>query len=199
MAEDRCHFGISPCGLESRCCLHGLRRPKNVPHKRNGINPEVQKSTAAKLEGIQSVLGIVGQVLRMVGYHSPNITQRTGGDDLTDSDHMRQEARPHGFQCKQPLSFSHVRDLLGFRSVDREWLFDQHMFPGLECRDRVSCVERVRGRDVDNIYFWIRKKRFIAAMSLGDSELCGKAIGGLTRAGAYCPDCMTESQEISCE
>ena len=88
---------------------------------------------------------------------------------------------------------------MSFAGVYREWLFDQHVLPGLECRDCIGSVERVRSGYIDDVYFWIRKKRFVAAVSLGNSKLCRKAIGGLMSSGAHCRDFMSHSQQISRE
>ena len=149
-------------------CPDADRRPEDVEGERDGVDAQVQERSAAQRRVVEAVRRILGQILVVVRDHCPDLAQGTGPNQLTDADHVRKVAGPHGLKCDQSLRLGELHNLPGLPGVHGEGLFNQHVFAGVQGQQRILVVERVRRRNVDNIDVRVSHEVLVASMGRGD-------------------------------
>ncbi len=77
----------------------------------------------------------------MRGHHLPDLANSTGGNKLPETDHVRQEPRPHGLQGHKPLGLCQVNDVLCLAGVHRERFLHQHVLARVQRQQRVGVME----------------------------------------------------------
>src|SRR5699024_5666986 len=108
----------------------------------------------------------------------------TGGEQLAQGDHVRQEPGPHRLHREQPTLGGSIEQLPGLRGVTGEGLLHQHRLARLQGEQRVLQVLRVRGSDVDRLDLRIGDELRIARMRRRDVVLRRERLGAPAAAGA---------------
>ena len=94
------------------------------------------------------------------------------GDEFADADHVREVARPHRLHREQPaFGRRHRGRAAASARGERERLLDEDVLAVLEREDRVLGVQRMRGRDVDDVDVRVGDEVFVRAVRARDAEL----------------------------
>lgn len=167
MGHDRRDLGVGACLHQPRERPHLRREPEEVADERHGVDAEVEQRAATQREIIETVRGIVGDPLRVIGEHRPDLAQGSGGDDLAQADHVREVASPHRLHDEDARVGCQIAQRHGLVTVEGERLLHQHVLAVLDRERGGVAMTRMRGGDVDDVDVGVGRELLVRAVSVG--------------------------------
>ena len=178
IAEQHGRLPVHPGGGFRRDRVDGTRHAEQVDGKRYRVDAEVEQGAAAEFGRVEPVGRVAGEQLVVVGDQRAHLAEGSGGDDLADAQHVRQEPRPHRLEHHEVFAGGQFHHGAGLGGVQREGLLHQGVLSGVQRELSVGGMERVRRGHVDRIDLRVRHEVLVAAVRGADSEFGGECLGG---------------------
>ena len=124
------------------------------------------------------MLGVLVQVLHVIGEDRADLPDASCGDDLADTDHMRQIPGPHRLGDQHPGGLRCALELLGLGLIQREGFLHQGVLAVLDRQQRIGVMHGMRGGDVDDVHLSICGQLLVGAVAARDAELRCESLGG---------------------